>query len=180
MLVVNYSARRISYPATCKTLALPGFKFLQPFVNFCHYLHLFFTGTEGFTTEQDRELLSVIERQIKKRFVVGSQVAEQAILHDFAQQVCICLTLYLNHYHCHISISLVYGCHSWSLFPELRRAGKTKNYNHGKWNWLATCCSSIKDLISFAHKPIDCFISLLHSIQNVRNIGLYLPIYPMV
>ena len=47
----------------------------------------FVVGTEGFTTEKDRELLSVIERQIKKRFVVGSQVAEQAIIHDFVQQV---------------------------------------------------------------------------------------------
>ncbi|XP_067942354.1 DNA replication licensing factor mcm5-A-like [Watersipora subatra] len=44
------------------------------------------SGTEGFTSEQDREVLSVIERQIKKRFVVGSQVAEQAIVHDFVQQ----------------------------------------------------------------------------------------------
>ncbi|KAF6017826.1 MCM5 [Bugula neritina] len=43
-------------------------------------------GAEGFTTDRDQELLSVIERQIKKRFVVGAQVSEQAILHDFVQQ----------------------------------------------------------------------------------------------
>uniref|UniRef100_A0A0B7A8Y5 DNA replication licensing factor MCM5 n=1 Tax=Arion vulgaris TaxID=1028688 RepID=A0A0B7A8Y5_9EUPU len=43
-------------------------------------------GAEGFTTEEDRELLSRIEKQIKRRFVIGSQVSEHAIIQDFAKQ----------------------------------------------------------------------------------------------
>lgn len=44
------------------------------------------TGAEGFTTQEDQELLQRIERQLKKRFVVGSQVSEHSILRDFARQ----------------------------------------------------------------------------------------------
>ncbi|XP_063426896.1 DNA replication licensing factor mcm5-like [Mytilus trossulus] len=44
------------------------------------------SGVEGFTTEEDQELLSRIEKQIKRRFVIGSQVSEHAIIQDFARQ----------------------------------------------------------------------------------------------
>ncbi|XP_013394229.1 DNA replication licensing factor mcm5-A isoform X2 [Lingula anatina] len=43
-------------------------------------------GAEGFTTEEDREMLSRIEKQIKRRFVIGSQVSEHAIVQDFTKQ----------------------------------------------------------------------------------------------
>jgi len=43
-------------------------------------------GAEGFTTEEDQELLSRIEKQVKRRFVIGSQVSEHAILNDFTRQ----------------------------------------------------------------------------------------------
>ncbi|KAI8787761.1 DNA replication licensing factor mcm5 [Biomphalaria glabrata] len=43
-------------------------------------------GAEGFTTEEDQELLSRIEKQIKRRFVIGSQVSEHAIVQDFTRQ----------------------------------------------------------------------------------------------
>lgn len=42
---------------------------------------------EGFTTEEDQELLSRIEKQIKRRFIIGSQVSEHAIIQDFTRQV---------------------------------------------------------------------------------------------
>lgn len=45
------------------------------------------TGVEGFTTEEDQELLSRIEKQIKRRFIIGSQVSEHAIIQDFTRQV---------------------------------------------------------------------------------------------
>ena len=44
------------------------------------------TGVEGFTTEADQEMLSRIEKQLKKRFAVGSQVSEHSIVQDFARQ----------------------------------------------------------------------------------------------
>ena len=44
-------------------------------------------GAEGFTTEDDQEMLNRIEKQIKRRFVVGSQVSEHAIVQDFLKQV---------------------------------------------------------------------------------------------
>ncbi|CAK1583486.1 unnamed protein product [Parnassius mnemosyne] len=43
-------------------------------------------GAEGFTTEEDHEMLSRIEKQLKRRFAVGSQVSEQTIIQDFIRQ----------------------------------------------------------------------------------------------
>ena len=37
-------------------------------------------GAEGFTTEEDQDLLNRIEKQLKRRFAIGSQVSEQNIL----------------------------------------------------------------------------------------------------
>lgn len=44
------------------------------------------TGVEGFTTEEDQEVLSRIEKQLKRRFAIGSQVSEHAIIQDFLRQ----------------------------------------------------------------------------------------------
>merc|ERR1719510_2409262 len=44
------------------------------------------SGVEGFTTQDDQEMLNRIERQLKKRFAIGCQVSEHAILQDFARQ----------------------------------------------------------------------------------------------
>ncbi|CAG9565242.1 unnamed protein product [Danaus chrysippus] len=43
-------------------------------------------GAEGFTTEEDQETLSRIEKQLKRRFAVGSQVSEQTVIQDFLRQ----------------------------------------------------------------------------------------------
>ncbi|GBP61185.1 DNA replication licensing factor Mcm5 [Eumeta japonica] len=43
-------------------------------------------GAEGFTSEEDHEMLSRIEKQLKRRFAVGSQVSEQTIIQDFVRQ----------------------------------------------------------------------------------------------
>ncbi|XP_050354126.1 DNA replication licensing factor Mcm5 [Nymphalis io] len=43
-------------------------------------------GAEGFTTEEDHEMLSRVEKQLKRRFAVGSQVSEQTIIQDFLRQ----------------------------------------------------------------------------------------------
>lgn len=37
-------------------------------------------GAEGFTTDEDHEMLNRIERQLKRRFAIGSQVSEQNII----------------------------------------------------------------------------------------------------
>ena len=47
---------------------------------------LIILGAEGFTTEEDQEMLNRIEKQIKRRFVIGSQVSEHAIVQDFSKQ----------------------------------------------------------------------------------------------
>ncbi len=47
----------------------------------------FVLGIEGFTTREDQEEISRIEKQIRRRFVVGSQVSEHAIVQDFIRQV---------------------------------------------------------------------------------------------
>ncbi|XP_078672526.1 DNA replication licensing factor mcm5-like [Branchiostoma floridae x Branchiostoma belcheri] len=44
------------------------------------------SGTEGFTTAEDMEELGRIEKQLKRRFAIGSQVSEHAIVQDFTRQ----------------------------------------------------------------------------------------------
>ncbi|XP_058952696.1 DNA replication licensing factor mcm5-A-like [Pocillopora verrucosa] len=44
------------------------------------------SGAEGFTPEQDVEEVRQIEKQIRKRFAIGTQVSEQRIIQDFAKQ----------------------------------------------------------------------------------------------
>ena len=44
-------------------------------------------GVEGFTSAEDQEQLQRIEKQIRRRFVVGSQVSENAIVQDLVKQV---------------------------------------------------------------------------------------------
>ena len=36
-------------------------------------------GAEGFTTEEDQEELNLIEKQLKRRFVIGSQVRSRVV-----------------------------------------------------------------------------------------------------
>lgn len=45
------------------------------------------TGVEGFTSQEDQEMLSRIEKQLKRRFAIGSQVSEHSIIQDFTKQV---------------------------------------------------------------------------------------------
>ncbi|XP_030062648.1 DNA replication licensing factor MCM5 [Microcaecilia unicolor] len=44
------------------------------------------SGVEGFTTQEDQEMLSRIEKQVKRRFAIGSQVSEHSIVQDFLKQ----------------------------------------------------------------------------------------------
>lgn len=44
------------------------------------------TGVEGFTSTEDQEQLQRIEKQVRRRFVVGSQVSENAIIQDLVKQ----------------------------------------------------------------------------------------------
>lgn len=44
------------------------------------------SGVEGFTSQDDQEQLQRIEKQIRRRFVVGSQVSEHAIIQDLIKQ----------------------------------------------------------------------------------------------
>jgi len=44
------------------------------------------TGVEGFTSAEDQEQLQRIEKQVRRRFVVGSQVSENAIIQDLVKQ----------------------------------------------------------------------------------------------
>ena len=43
-------------------------------------------GVEGFTSLEDQEQLQRIEKQVRRRFVVGSQVSEHAIVQDMVKQ----------------------------------------------------------------------------------------------
>jgi DNA replication licensing factor MCM5 len=45
------------------------------------------SGVEGFTSQEDQEQLQRIEKQVRRRFVVGSQVSEHAIIQDLVKQV---------------------------------------------------------------------------------------------
>ena len=45
------------------------------------------SGAEGFTSEEDHEVISRIEKQLKRRFAIGSQVSENSIVQDFTRQV---------------------------------------------------------------------------------------------
>lgn len=44
-------------------------------------------GAEGFTSQEEHDLVVRVEKQLKKRFVIGSQVSEHAIMQDFTRQV---------------------------------------------------------------------------------------------
>jgi len=44
------------------------------------------SGAEGFVTEEEQETIQKIEKNLKRRFAVGSQVSEHTILTDFARQ----------------------------------------------------------------------------------------------
>lgn len=44
-------------------------------------------GLEGFTSQEDQEMISRIEKQLKRRFAIGSQVSEHSIVQDFTKQV---------------------------------------------------------------------------------------------
>ncbi|XP_077300178.1 minichromosome maintenance 5 [Arctopsyche grandis] len=102
------SEKRLSIPITVRQLeaviriseSLAKMQ-LQPFATDTHVneaLRLFqvstldaamsgsLAGAEGFTTDEDHETLSRIEKQLKKRFAVGSQVSEQNIIQDFLRQ----------------------------------------------------------------------------------------------
>lgn len=43
-------------------------------------------GAEGFTTEEDQELIHRIEKQLKKRFPIGAQISQHMIVSDFEKQ----------------------------------------------------------------------------------------------
>ncbi|TPP63353.1 DNA replication licensing factor mcm-5 [Fasciola gigantica] len=43
-------------------------------------------GAEGFTSQEEHDLILRVEKQLKRRFVIGSQVSEHAILQDFTRQ----------------------------------------------------------------------------------------------
>lgn len=49
--------------------------------------HIFELGVEGFTSQEDQEMISRIEKQLKRRFAIGSQVSEHSIVQDFTKQV---------------------------------------------------------------------------------------------
>lgn len=44
-------------------------------------------GVEGFTSQEDQEMISRVEKQLKRRFAIGSQVSEHSIVQDFTKQV---------------------------------------------------------------------------------------------
>ncbi|XP_043956441.1 DNA replication licensing factor MCM5 [Gambusia affinis] len=44
------------------------------------------SGVEGFTSQEDQEMLSRVEKQLKRRFAIGSQVSEHSIVQDFTKQ----------------------------------------------------------------------------------------------
>lgn len=102
------SDKRMSIPITVRQLeaiiriseALAKIR-LQPFVSDAHVteaLRLFqvstldaamtgsLSGAEGFTSDEDQETLNRIERQLKKRFAVGTQVSQLSIVQDFLRQ----------------------------------------------------------------------------------------------
>lgn len=74
---------------------------LQPFVNESHVdeaIRLFkvstlaaamsgdLSGAEGFTTEEEHQQMIRIEKQIKRRFPVGTQISEFSIVQDLVKQ----------------------------------------------------------------------------------------------
>ncbi|XP_023287365.1 DNA replication licensing factor MCM5 [Seriola lalandi dorsalis] len=44
------------------------------------------SGVEGFTSQEDQEMVSRVEKQLKRRFAIGSQVSEHSIVQDFTKQ----------------------------------------------------------------------------------------------
>ncbi|KAA8585637.1 hypothetical protein FQN60_004331 [Etheostoma spectabile] len=44
------------------------------------------SGVEGFTSQEDQEVISRVEKQLKRRFAIGSQVSEHSIVQDFTKQ----------------------------------------------------------------------------------------------
>jgi len=53
------------------------------------------SGVEGFTSQEDQDQLQRIEKQVRRRFVVGSQVSEHAIVQDLVKQVCVLIVPFI-------------------------------------------------------------------------------------
>lgn len=64
-----------------------------------------FLGVEGFTTQEDQEMISRIEKQLKRRFAIGSQVSEHSIVQDFTKQV---RNMYHSEVYRHMSFAMVF------------------------------------------------------------------------
>ncbi|XP_033127896.1 DNA replication licensing factor MCM5-like [Anneissia japonica] len=60
--------------------------FLKKFIQYFFHILPTNLGAEGFTTQEDREELNRIEKQLKRRFAIGSQVSEHCIIQDFLRQ----------------------------------------------------------------------------------------------
>ena len=63
------------------------------------------SGVEGFTSQEDQEQLQRIEKQIRRRFVVGSQVSEHAIVQDLVKQVSLA---FVKSFFCMVSLEDVF------------------------------------------------------------------------
>lgn len=46
----------------------------------------FLSGVEGFATEADSEMVARLEKLLKQRFAIGTQVSQQTIVQNFIQQ----------------------------------------------------------------------------------------------
>ena len=81
------------------------------------------SGAEGFTSNDDQEEVRKIERQLKNRFPIGSNVSEQRIIQDFLKQV---------HTHTHTCPH-----NHWSVCPCVF----WQNYSHTHNHWPVYPCN---------------------------------------
>lgn len=74
--------------ASCKALEGKKFCIVLKLSRWYFLINLLCLGAEGFTTDEHRELLLRIEKQLKRRFPIGAQISESTIIQDFIKQVC--------------------------------------------------------------------------------------------
>lgn len=137
---------------------------LQPFVTDVHVneaLRLFqvstldaastgsLSGAEGFTTEEDHELLNRIEKQLKRRFAIGTQVSEKNIID--VSDLFIISKMKNGKKFIYLFDFLLFICFDFGSIgfcaSEVFRASYTKSYFYNDSTWRNTASNATKNVI---------------------------------
>lgn len=134
-------------------------------VVFVYLFECIYVGVEGFTTQEDHEMISRIEKQLKRRFAIGSQVSEHSIIQDFSKQVRLKVTFCT--FRSHIYLITLWMCLLSSLSRSIQNMPFKKSFI---WCWGGESCSIACRGKSFTESNREMFPALCICLTfNVRK-----------